>query len=763
LQAKEIRNKKKMALITATLLIVLFTAFFSVNASFAIKPGIVPLLLDPKTIPKYVNQLVVPPVFKPDVTSGQYAVSMEADWQQILPPPGAAPGWALPAGVIPADANYRTTVWGYRGNATAKGETLGPYPYDGTFLPNFFWSPSASFEAVKGTETIVNWTNNINVMQPFAVDPTLNWANPANAFPPGDVFAGQFGTAPTFSFANGWYGYDGFNNHPAGTNPNLLNAQTPVALVPHLHGAEVMSYYDGGPEAWWTSATTNLRGPNFHTAGDLISGQAQYKYPNAQEPNTLWYHDHALGITRINVMSGLAGFYLLRDLPTTITPNTDITEANLDEYLTQTFAYGISEIPLAIQDRTFQANGELWFPEVGLNPTIHPYWMPEFFGNTIMVNGKVWPNLDITPGWYRFRILDGSNARFYTLSFDNKMPFTVIGEDGGYLQNPVTVNTITIAPGERADILVDFSLIPVGTKIILTNTAKAPFPNGAKADPQTTGQIMQFTVKQKVATPSPTTPQIATVGVDPADTSKIWTQTTSGLKTLPLNPAMVLNPTIATLAQSPTTKVRYITLNEVMGPAGPVMVLINGQYYDTTRETVVTLPGGGTQTIQGVGATENATAGTTEEWVIINLTADTHPIHLHLVTFQLVSRQPFQATKYNTAWLKLQTYTFQDGSIKQEMPPFDKFYDPTTPGHVLNPLNYYQGKQILPTPLEKTWKDTIQMNPGEVTTIKVRFASQDGTAFPAAWFQPVDSGIYVYHCHIIDHEDNEMMRPMIVR
>jgi FtsP/CotA-like multicopper oxidase with cupredoxin domain len=173
-----------------------------------------------------------------------------------------------------------------------------------------------------------------------------------------------------------------------------------------------------------------------------------------------------------------------------------------------------------------------------------------------------------------------------------------------------------------------------------------------------------------------------------------------------------------------------------MGPAGPTAVLINGQVYRGT-------------------ATENPTAGTIEEWVIVNLTADTHTIHTHLVTFQLVSRQPFQATKYNTAWLKQQI----DPTTNQPVaPPFPTTYIPT----VLNPAPYYQGKAILPTPTEMGWKDTLQMNPGEVTTIRIRFTSQDGSAF-ANLFDPTYGPGYVWHCHIIDHEDNEMMRPLIIQ
>lgn len=652
-----------VALIATTL------AIYTFSSSFAVK--LAPVLLDPKTIPKYVNQLIVPPVYVPDtVGPDTYTVTMSTSRQQILPT-----GTVLMAG-----ADGKTYVWGYQANAVVRGATLG-VP-DGTYLASFIHSPSGTFEATRGTPTIVKWINNINDPQPFAVDPTLKWANPTGLFPPADAVP-----QPYPAFPPGWDGVQ-----------TTLNTQSPVALVPHLHGAEVASQYDGGPEHWWTS--TGLQGPDYNTYTPTDANAAVYYYDNAQEANTLWYHDHALGITRINVMSGLAGYYLLRD-----------PFNSFDQYLTTTFQYGVSEIPIAIQDRTFQTNGEFWYPNVGLNPTIHPYWNPEFFGDTIMVNGLVWPNLDITPGWYRFRLLDGSNARFYTMTLKDqttglKLPFIQIGSDGGYLKAPVTLKELTIAPGERADILVDFSGIAPGTKIIVENKAKAPFPNGAQPDPQTTGQIMQFTVK-------------------PAGTA-----VTQGVAAVSV-PAS-LNPTLTgafpTLPAPSVT--RYITLLEIMGPAGtPVMVTINGQYYDGT-------------------ATETPTNGTTEEWVIINLTGDTHPIHTHLATFQLVSRQVFKAGKYTTDWLNL--------NAAGGTPPFARTYIPLE----LAPTAYLQGKAAAPTPAEMSWKDTIQMHPGEVTTIRIRFTQQDGTAFP---FDPTLGPGYVWHCHILDHEDNEMMRPLVIQ
>jgi len=699
-----VQNIKARTIPIASIILIMLVASvvlgYNYSLTFAVKPP-APVTLDPKTIPKYVNQLVVPPVFVPNSTSPDryYNISMTTGRQQVLP---AAVGAWIPPG------DGKTAVWGYAGKAVVKGDTLKPAYNPGDTIDPFFFSPSATFETTRGTPAIVTWINNIDTPQPFAVDPTLYWANPTTLFPEPHQMTPPIGGYPTFP--------------PGFTSPT--SAQTPVALVPHLHGAEVLSDYDGGPEAWWAFNSTGPNyyyGRNYKTYEPTLPNAAVYYYPNAQEANTLWYHDHALGITRLNVMSGLAGYYLLRD-----------PSPGWDKTLNDTFLYGVSEIPIAIQDRTFKLNGELWFPDVGINPLEHPYWMPEFFGDTIMVNGRVWPNLDVTSGVYRLRLLDGSNARFYTIAFKdqttgNKIPFTLIGTDGGYLNTPVIgLKELTIAPGERADILIDFSLAAppltaAGTRIIMENKAKAPFPNGAQANPQTTGQIMQFTVK------------------DPALSGQVVTQGVPGFAL----PALTgFNPNGQALLQPGVTpaKTRNIPLIEVMGAAGPLMVVINGQYYAGT-------------------ATETPKYTDIEEWVIINLTADTHPIHTHLATLQLVSRQKIDAAKYLAAWLTLQANNPNNAGA----PPFkDLNYVPQE----LSPAAFVFGKVVGPAPTEMGWKDTIQMNPGEVTIIRIRFTEQDGTPYP---FDPstTDTGThvpgYVWHCHIIDHEDNEMMRPLMIQ
>jgi FtsP/CotA-like multicopper oxidase with cupredoxin domain len=512
-------------------------------------------------------------------------------------------------------------------------------------------SPAASFEATRGIPTKVTWVNDVTADSMFAVDPTIMYAN-SNGIPTP--------TAP-------------FTPYPPG-----YPCQSNVPLVPHLHGGEVQSYSDGGPNSWWTA--TGTHGPTYSTLEPAAANAAVYYYPNAQSATTLWYHDHAMGMTRINVMSGLAGFYLLRDAADPIAP---------------LLPSGQYEIPLAIQDRTFNTDGSLWFPSVGINPTIHPYWFPEFFGNTIMVNGLVWPNMNVDKGQYMFRVLDGSNARFYNLYFSNGMPFTVIGTEGGYMKAPVSVTKLLIAPGERYVILVDFSSLPAGTMVKLLNNGKAPYPSGRPAQGATTGQIMQFTVT-------------ANKGPAPA-----------------LLPS-ALNPTLtgAWPSLGAPSKTRILTLYEIAGPLGPLMVTLNGQRMDAP-------------------VSEAPVYGTTEDWQIVDTTMDAHPIHLHLVTFQLVYRQNIDMVAYTAAWIAL------NGAPPYTFTPKELSWAP-----------YVTGKPIPATPIEQAWKDTIQVYPGQVSVFRIRFAPNDGSGQFS--FDPTLGPGYVWHCHIIDHEDNEMMRPYMV-
>lgn len=444
-----------------------------------------------------------------------------------------------------------------------------------------------------------------------------------------------------------------------------------VRTVVHLHGADVAAASDGFPEDWFTSNPAAL--PN--GLGGPAGNSATYTYPNQQEPTTLWYHDHALGLTRLNVYAGLAGFYLIRD---------PVAEKALN------LPQGPYEIPLMIQDKLFLSDGSLNYPTPGVNPDVHPQWQPEQFGDTILVNGKIWPYLNVEPRKYRFRVLNASNARMYNLSISGPRgvlvpPISQIGSDGGYLSTPAPLTNLFIAPAERADLVVDFSSLKPGTVLSLTNDAKAPYPSGTPADPQTVGQIMQFRV----------------VAPKAADNS-----------TLPAKLADIPAP------QQPLT-VRRLTLNEIEGAGGPLMGLLDNAMWDHP-------------------ISETPASTTTEMWEFINLTADTHPVHLHLVHFRLVDRQRFNVTAY------LQDYNSANANVTPGMGGTVPAVDP-----------YLQGSPMLADANESGWKDVIKMNPGEVTRIIARWAPTNGSAYP---FDPT-KGLYVTHCHILEHEDNEMMRP----
>jgi FtsP/CotA-like multicopper oxidase with cupredoxin domain len=487
----------------------------------------------------------------------------------------------------------------------------------------------------------------------FAVDPTIHWADPGKM---GMMMLTPPVEAPTFP-------------------PGYVDAQSPVPIVTHLHGGEVPSAYDGGPDAWFTA--NGIHGPSYATIVPTDPNAAVYEYPNTQEPTTLWYHDHALGITRINIMSGLVGFYTLRDPADSIASLLPI---------------GQYDVPLCIQDRSFLIDGSLYYPSEGNYPEIHPYWQDAFLGNTVMVNGKVWPNMNVEQGLYRFRILDASNSRFYQLSFSNGMGFVQIGSDGGYLKAQAPLKSLLMAPAERADILVDFSNVAPGTTIVLQNTALI---SSSDIEKQTVGQIMQFTVT-------------GANGFVP--------------KTMPTE----LNPTLSGPFPSlqDVNKQRTLTLIEASEMNETTAMYLDGQEWSAPISEVPEL-------------------GATEEWVITNPTDSAHPIHLHLVQFQIVGRQTFNDTGYLTDWTAL-----------NGQPPLNHS---TVNLPSLTP--YLTGQPVPPAPNEEGWKDTAVMFAGQVTTIRVRFAQQDGSAFP---FDATVGPGYVWHCHLLEHEDNEMMRPYVL-
>jgi spore coat protein A len=388
--------------------------------------------------------------------------------------------------------------------------------------------------------------------------------------------------------------------------PDMLGAT--ARTVVHLHGGKVSPENDGQPE------------------DTFLPGQSQTNYyPNNQPPGTLWFHDHALGITRLNVYMGLAGLYLLRDE----------FENSLG------LPAGANEIPLILQDRTFNSDGSLSYPAA---------WEEHFVGDKIVVNGKVWPYLIVRQGKYRFRVLNGSTSRTYTLALSTGAAFHQIGTDAALLAAPVPLNEVTLMPAERADVVVDFAGYTNGAEILLTNSAPAPYPGSAGA------------------------------GVVPNVLKFIVTNAVGHTAALPATLRSV-----DALSETNAVQHREFSLRKSNDACNGFKWLINDLGWEDITEFPV--------------------LGTTEVWSFINRSGVAHPMHLHLVHFQILDRQEFQVTN-----------------------------------DVIVPV----GPVILPPPNEVGWKDTVRVNPFEITRVIARF---DGFL-----------GRYPYHCHMLEHEDHEMMR-----
>lgn len=431
-----------------------------------------------------------------------------------------------------------------------------------------------------------------------------------------------------------------------------------VRNVAHLHGACAMPDDDGYPEAWFTAQGEHgPHGPKFNPRPT--------SYPNCQPATTLWYHDHCLGITRLNVYAGLAGFYLIRD------------EAERAFNLPQ----GDFEIPLMLQDRLFHHDGSLYYPKVVNGPKEHPIWIQEFYGDYNCVNGKVSPFLEVEPRKYRFRIVNAANARFYHLrlfisdaagktqndSFDVPS-FQQIGTDGGFLPAPLEIRYLLIGPGERFDIIIDFSGCE-GKFFSMVNDAPAPYTMGGQYLAE---DVMLFKVVKPLS------------GKD----ASVVPET--------LVPFEALVPTYA-------TRERLLLVSEKERPSDGYVItglLGNARWHEPI--------------------TEDPKAGSTEIWSFVNITGDVHPLHVHLVRFQVLNRQTFD----------VQTYQ-QTGKL------------------------VFMGKPMAPESNERpAHKDTIKSYPGYVTRVVMRFDLPHG-----AQVSPGDELLYVWHCHILEHEDNEMMRP----
>jgi FtsP/CotA-like multicopper oxidase with cupredoxin domain len=640
---------------------------FGSRAALAQIPG---GTLPPGSIPKYVTPLVIPPAMPrsaglpPPGLRGvdYYEIAVRQFAQHLLPEQ-----MGLPA----------TTVWSY-GSANHPGS---------------FNYPAFTIEASWRRPVRVKWINQLvdangdYLPHLLPVDQTLHWANPP---------AGPSGT----------------DSH--GTDPTPYTG--PVPIVTHLHGGHSSEESDGYPEAWFLPAARNIP-PGFGRVGSFYQrfraeaqrlyhqawtpGSAVFQYDNDQRAATMWYHDHTLGMTRVNVYAGPAGFYLLRGGPADAVGGTLPGPAPA---LGDPLGMRYYEIPLAIQDRSFNADGSLFYPDSraffeGLEPSqlqipfipeqacngpsdISPIFNPEFFGNTMVVNGKTWPFLEVEQRRYRFRILNGCNSRFLLLELSNGVPFWQIGTEGGFIPAALQLTRLLLGPAERADVIVDFSTVGVGAEIILRNLGPdEPFGGGEppgdfdQADPNTTGQVMQFRV-------------VAATGPDPSTP-----------------PNELVLPAIAALPAARNT--RQVSLNEVDSETVRVSedadgnVLLdceNGEPFGPKEALLGTLAGGaGVPRGWDDPITENPAVGATEVWELHNFTEDAHPIHIHEILFEVVNRQPFG-------------------------------------GAARGPEPWEAGAR----------KDTVVAYPGEITRVKATFDR---------------AGLFVWHCHIVEHEDHEMMRP----
>jgi spore coat protein A len=372
-----------------------------------------------------------------------------------------------------------------------------------------------------------------------------------------------------------------------------------VPAVTHLHGGHNEADSDGLPEAWFTPGFLE-KGPDFV--------KETYHYDNDNEAATLWYHDHALGITRLNVYAGLAGFYLVRDANEEALRIAGILPDNAFEQ------------EIVFQDRMFTAGGQLYFPaeaeEVG-QP--EPGVLPEFFGDFILVNGVAWPYMEVQPRKYRFRLLNGSDSRFFIVRFGDQMEFWQIASDNGLLEQPVVLNEVLLGPGERAEIVLDFTGLPNGTEVICTNRGPdEPFrglnPDGSlndgeggqldPAEPETTGRLMKF----------------------------VFSLPLSNLPDATLTPATILRPPIEPF-DTAGLKVRQLVLFEG-----------EDQYGRLRPQLGIHDPGSplNGSLLWEEETTEVIDLDAVEVWEIFNSTEDAHPIHLHLVVYQILNRQDFE-------------------------------------------------------------------------------------------------------------------------
>ena len=592
----------------------------------------------------------------------------------------------------------------------------------------------------------------------------------------------------------------------AGPNGQVVGNLPLNRICTHLHGGLTPWFSDGTPYQWFDPA--GLKGPSFMNVPGTNPpvGSANYYYPMDQSARFVWYHDHAIGITRTNAYSGIASALLIID-------DFELSLVNVG------LLPDLVGIPLVVQDKSFVAQnilsqdpswqwglpGDLWYPHVyeadilsGGVPNPKGRWdwgptttppalgtkplptksskatatslVPEAFFDTILVNGGVYPQASVPPKRVRFRLLNGSQARFFHLNLYAESATAAgeanlsapgpkmyqVGTEGGFLPavavhpngisclnlvedpsgntaNPDGPFNLLMAPAERADVVIDFNGVPANSTFILCNDAPAPFPDGDSRNNYFTGDADQTATggaPTTIAGYGPNTQTLmkitVTAGTGDSVGTPTWLRTINDM--LKSNygegqPALLYNDGDPSEPgelpyEGPVT--RMLTLNEDFDAYGRLIQMLGTFTQNGINNQGMPTWGRGYMD----PTTENPSAGATEVWQIMNLTGDTHPMHFHLVNVQLIQRQKF--TGDPNGW----SYT-----------------DPPTP----------------PDPNEIGWKETVRMNPEEVATIIVQF---NLPKIPASMGDPLSPRTggheYVWHCHILEHEEHDMMRPLVV-
>jgi FtsP/CotA-like multicopper oxidase with cupredoxin domain len=617
-------------------------------------------------------------------------------------------GLLAPDGVTPVP----TTLWAYGDD-------------------KFYTWPGRTFQ-VKSYEPLeVKWENRLGNL-PYLI---TGKDNTSLGF--GD-YTGRPVVDTNLHWAYSLHGYEGYSIEKDG-----------VPIVAHLHGGHTDFQFDGNPEFFFSPGYT-IRGPQWV--------DKKYVYDNSQSAGTLWYHDHALGITRLNVYAGMAGFYIVRDDFDTGLPGNPLD-----------LPAGPYELAYAIQDRMFKDNGELFYPAFpgdpfyadfisgegavlppDLFPGGGPTGLAEFFGDHMVVNGKIWPKVDVEPRNYRIRLLNGCDSRFLAVQFfevqpgdtdfssaTGPLPFTVIGSDQGLASSPTSgQTTLLMETGSRYDIVFNFKTVTSGNRVIMKNGGgDEPF-GGDIPGPQVFGEtdrIMAFDVVLPLDT---AVPDVSPTGIN-------------------FGPVVPVATRLRKVALFEGTD-EFGRLQPLLGTAEPATDYAgNPINWPNTPEYV---NAGLVGQMEGSIAwhsptTENPALDATEEWEIWNVTGDAHPVHLHLVHFEILGRQE----------IKWDSNVDADGFIPAGSTPADDgIYLVSQPvvqhnglegngfriAHPSDPAKAYG--PVVPQPaeyVENAPKDMVTALPGQITRIKATFDKP---------------GRYVWHCHILSHEDHEMMRVLYV-